>query len=151
MGDRTWLSITFAKNDRSIFKHILGDDPEEEWNDNDKTIRWQMYEMNYGGYSFIEELAANKLTFDANSGSGDEYGPMSYVCFKGHLIEMQTTHDGDIFVRMDENGVDKHDLDEARQYFRIGKKVDAYYEKRKEYNARKKHDIVKQTMSLWGK
>jgi hypothetical protein len=151
MGDRTWLSITFPKIDRHVFKNVFGfDEPEEECDNNDGTLRWQMFEMNYGGYDFISELASNKLTFNANSGSGDEYGPMAYACFKGELIEINTDHEGWWTIRIDKDGINQHDLDEYQKYFKLREKIDNHFKYIAKHRTMKKHGIIKQTMSLWG-
>ena len=106
MGDRCYLSITIRKQDEEKFTEVLkkhgevqdsGDDLFDEVADEDQTIRYTMFEANYG-LTDEREQWAKEMTFYGDHGAGGGYGPILFVAYNGELIEVDSDWSGNPMV-----------------------------------------------------
>lgn len=85
MGDRTWLEVVVHPDDieHPGWKHWLeemGPTQGFHYDPEDVPNAWDCEEINYAGYSDLEELAASGCRFMGSHGSGYEYSASVFFC-----------------------------------------------------------------------
>jgi len=144
MGDRCWLQISFPKKElpritealnknwadrfkSSTTLNIAPDDYEDEWWDEKSEdgdwVEAHVYEANYGWYGELHVLAEAGLTFTVSHGSGGEYGPCVYACYKGDLVECSADWNGCPVAAVGPDGVDEKELADCLRYHRLMSKM----------------------------
>ena len=122
MGDRCYLTITFRKEDRKkVIEQMEGFDEEDDSNNN-TTITATMYEANYGMDTERTNLANENVAFHGSHGAGGEYTEAIFASCGEEYADTYAM-DGFPAVKVREGGVDQGDLEEAKKYYRVIKKV----------------------------
>jgi len=125
MGDRCYLEITFRKEDREkVIEHLDQFDEEDDKNNN--TITAIIYESNYSQHDDRQKLAQDKIAFYGGHGSGGNYPEGVFAAYNGEHIDTQAI-DGFPGVRVREEGVDQGDVELAKKYYKVVKKVQTYF------------------------
>jgi len=111
MGDRTWLQFSCRKSDlKKVTEQFSGphhteEHPFSEIIDDEKTwLTGQIDEINYGGYTDLEELAEAGIPFVASSGAGGDYGPAVIACDGKRMFHLGASWDGYPYVEINKNG-----------------------------------------------
>lgn len=113
MGDRTWLYLTFRKeNEPTIAREFYSADwvESDSWYDEiDEEGDWHktvhFYESNYANYSELETLTSKNIPFIARHGSGGDYSGCLIASFDGKMYEQMTDVHGEGVVRVGDDGV----------------------------------------------
>ena len=133
MGDRTYAYFTFMDKDEGTVVDVFGSnfnsirEPYEHFEDIFEDVGqslefpgiWECaaYEMNYGGYSQIEELVSKGVMFYCGHASGGEYNAFQYVNGPNGFFEVMLTNDGCIIARVKDNGeLYEGELENIRKY-----------------------------------
>jgi len=135
MGDRCWLRIEFSKHDLDKFNEVLKDqiwdgawwDVIDDEGGDGKPMSVQVDEANDGWYTEMELLKNARLTFRMFHRAGGNYGSGTAACYMGEMIEMDTNHEDQPVVVVDKNGAEFYGLEQAREYFALSEKIDAYF------------------------
>lgn len=127
MGDRCYVRLTVREVDRLTVDDVFGDGAfEEETPIAHGCIELIHSEMNYGGYSHLEHLAARGVPFTAFNGAGGDYGEGLTVSTGDGRIYCADCHDGGPVVSLDVFGeVPAERMKSARQFCWMQAKADA--------------------------
>ena len=122
MGDRTWLQLDVPKGNVAAVHDLFGYEAEEidesPYSKNAKRLEYS--EINYGGYSELENLVALGISFLAYSGDGGSYDS-SISAFDGfdRIDAITTSHSGQPMIEVSEHGIESKTLKNAIEYFAV--------------------------------
>lgn len=129
MGDRTWLNLKFFKKDLPEIQKALKGYCNTDggfWDDESPLedgvmMDVYLYDVNYGGQKITEEMTDAKLTFHGSHGTGGEYGPYTFACYKGDFAECEANHESLPVAEVQSNGT--ANIGDALDYWRVSKKI----------------------------
>lgn len=144
MGDRTWLNLKCRKIDLEKVTEIIdgpsremmaGDTPTDPFDEiieeDGMVIEGQIHEINYGGMSYLEEIAEAKIPFAAAHGVGGDYGPGLIACDGKQIEIVPASQNGYPFVEIGKDGefIPGRAMQNIREYYLILEEAEKLIEK----------------------
>ena len=117
MGDRCWLQVEVLDADAEKFAKIFGGETEDYLGPEPTTID----EVNYAGWTELQQAGAAGLTFLGEHGSGGDYGPEIFCATGGEFKSVQVDFGGNPVVVFCESTMeaDEVNLKAAREYYKL--------------------------------
>lgn len=112
MGDRCYLEITVRKQDHAKFKKAFECSQPNVWTarfqqtlrDRPGTLDLMVDEANYAYTNQLDRAAKAGAVFVGIHGNGGNYDSGAFAGIGGHLLEWDTTRDGEFVLRVDDQG-----------------------------------------------
>jgi len=133
MGDRTWVSIIYAKPSEPAIMEAFGwsKDDQQYLNieESDGIATASLDEVNWGGYNEMMDLAKKGITFVAHAGAGGTYGESLNIGYRGEFIAVSAYEGYPVCVIGDNGRPDPKGMEHIRMFLRLQKKANRELER----------------------
>ena len=122
MADYCYLEMTLRRADLPRFAPFVHGKPDGEWWDGTEPtivpglITLYVYEANYAWGDPRLAAAKEGIPFYGTHSEGGEYGPYAFVSLDNEQIEVPLSHEGELFIAVDDNLKPIDDSEGLRAY-----------------------------------